>query len=381
MRKLLLSIAFTGMAFPALAGTVGLGAVLTTKDGGQIYGFAINQHGDDGVLASAQDSGGDGDFLVSVETFDQDTGRIVKSFAKYQGPRNSYQVDGIFAGDTALVTHFVVPNGTIYAKRLYETMNPVTANKFTGAWTPPVKDIDVQQASTDQDASSAVLFAIELKKQDNPILLVSDVAAGTVTKKINLDPGLFGLNDGPVVAQYTSANKAVIALSPDAGAVGGFAPLNVIVDLDSGKTQQFSGYNNGEFHAGSVNGMAIDPNTGVAATTTELNAQVEFYDIANKRGIAAVQLPCTGDTDQLSSGAGIAVDPVNKLFLVTEQLYCGGSQGSAIVIYDEAGNLVNTITGFNFAIAEPAPVLNPSKRMGWAFSGKSGFNQLQQFFY
>ena len=381
MRKLLLSIALTSVALPAAAGTVGLGAVLSTKDGGQIYGFAINQHGDDGVLASAQDAGGDGDFLVSVETFNQDTGKIVRSFAKYQGSRNSYQIDGIFAGDTALVTHFVVPDGTIYAKRLYETMNPVTANRFTGAWTPPVKDIDVQQASTDQDASSAVLFAIELKKQDKPILLVSDVAAGTVTKKINLDPGLFGLNDGPVVGQYTSANKAVIALSPDAGAVGGFAPLNVIVDLDSGKTQQFSGYNNGEFHAGSVNGMAIDPNTGVAATTTELNAQVEFYDIASKRGITAVQLPCTGDTDQLSSGSGIAVDPVNKLFLVAEQSYCGGSQGSAIVIYDEAGNLVNTITGFDFVGAEPAPVLNPSKRMGWAFSGKSGFNQLQQFFY
>ena len=74
-------------------------------------------------------------------------------------------------------------------------------------------------------------------------------------------------------------------------------------------------------------------------------------------------------------------DPVNKLFLVAEQSYCGGGQGSAIVIYDEAGNLVNTITGFDFVGAEPAPVLNPSKRMGWAFSGKKGFNQLQQFFY
>jgi hypothetical protein len=25
--------------------------------------------------------------------------------------------------------------------------------------------------------------------------------------------------------------------------------------------------------------------------------------------------------------------------------------------------------------------LNPSKRMGWAFSGPAGFSQLQQFFY
>src|SRR5580698_7603886 len=145
MRRLLLSIALTGVVLPASAGTVGLGAVLTTKDGGQIYGFDIDQHGDDGVLASAQDAGGDGDFLVSVETFDQNTGKITRSFAKYQGPRNSYAIDGIFAGDVALVTHFVVPKGTIFAKRLYETMNPVTAKKFTGDWVPPVKDIDVQQ--------------------------------------------------------------------------------------------------------------------------------------------------------------------------------------------------------------------------------------------
>jgi hypothetical protein len=316
-----------------------------------------------------------------VATFDQDTGKIVKSLAKYQGPRNSYQVDGIFAGDVALVTHFVTPNGTIYARRLYETMNPVTANKLTGAWTPPVKDIDVRQASTDQDASTAALFAIELKKDDAPILLVSDIAAGTFSKKIDLDPGLFGLNDGPVLGQFTRANKAVIALSPDAGAVGGMAPLNVLVDLDNGKTEQFSGYNLGPYHAGSVDGMAVDPDTGVAATTTALNAEVEFYDMVKKRGIAAVQLPCTGNTDELSSGSGIAVDPVNKLFLVAEQSYCGGGQGSAIVIYDEAGNLVSTITGFDFVGAEPAPVLNPSKRMGWAFSGKKGFSQLQQFFY
>ena len=59
--------------------------------------------------------------------------------------------------------------------------------------------------------------------------------------------------------------------------------------------------------------------------------------------------------------------------------YCSGSEGSAIVVYDEKGNLVETITGFKFALGEPAPAINPSKRMGWAFG--PGFNQLQQFFY
>src|SRR6478672_7482190 len=135
----------------ALRHPPGLGKVLTSKDGGQIFGFDINQNGDDGVIATAQDS--QQGFLVSVETFNQNTGRIVKSFAKYDGPRNSYAVDGIFAGDVGLVTHFIVPKGMIYAKRKYEVMNPVTANAFTGAWTPPIKDIDVQMAGTDQNSS------------------------------------------------------------------------------------------------------------------------------------------------------------------------------------------------------------------------------------
>lgn len=357
---------------------VGLGKVLTTKDGGQIYGFDINQNGDDGVLASAQTVGSNGAALVSVETFDQDSGKITKSFAKYEGTRNSYAVDGIFAGDVALVTHFVEPKGTIYATRHFDVMNPVTAQKFTGSWAPPVRDINIQQVAENQSTATAVLFGIELKKQDQPDLIVSNIAANTSTV-FHLDPNLFGVADLPQLGQFTAANEAVIALTPDAGRVGGEAPVNVLIDMATGKETKFNGLNEGEFGSGDVNGLAVDPNTGIAATTTELNAQVEFYNLANQNA-TAVQLPCTGNTSQGNSGSGIAIDPVNHLFLVTDQFYCDGSAGSAIVIYDEQGNLIETITGFDFAIGEPAPAINPGKRMGWAFGG-SGFSQLQQFFY
>jgi len=364
---------------PAHAAAPGLGAVLTTQDGGQIFGFDIDQNGDDGVLASAQDK--TGGVLVSVETFDQNTGRITRSFKRELGNRNEYAVDGIFAGDVALITHYVTPTGTIYAQRFYDVMNPVTAQRFTGVWTPPLKDIDVLMAGTDQSAADTALFVIELKNQDLPDLVVSNISANTFGKVIPLNPSLFGPANGVHLAQYTAANQAVLALSPDGGRVRGAAPLNVLVDLSTGAMSRFKGFNNGFFHSGFVNGLAVDPATGIAATTTELNSQVEFYDLKSQSGIAAVQLPCTNNTDQINSGSNIAVDPVNKLFLVTDYLYCDGSQGSAIVVYDEAGNFVETITGFNFAIGEPAPVLNPSKRMGWAFSGPDGFSQLQQFFY
>ena len=357
---------------------VGLGKLLTTQDGGQIFGFDINQRGDDGVLASAQTVDPSGNTLVSVETFDQNTGTITKSFARHDGQRHSYSFDGIFANDVGLVTHYVSPPNSFRAIRYYDVMNPVTAQKFTGAWTPPIHDIDVLMRAENQATSKSVLFAIELKNQGQPDLIVSDIAANTFNHIYHLDPNLFGGGNGPRLSEFTAANEAVIALSPDGGRVGGEAPLNVLIDLQTGKTTMLTGLNNGPFGAGYVNGIAVDPNTGIAATTTELNAQVEFYDLANHTA-TAVQLPCSGPADQGLSGAGIANDPVHKVFLVSESSYCNGNQGSAIVVYDERGTLVETITGFKFAIAEPAAVLNPSKRMGWAFG--PSFNQLQQFFY
>jgi hypothetical protein len=60
---------------------------------------------------------------------------------------------------------------------------------------------------------------------------------------------------------------------------------------------------------------------------------------------------------------------------------CSGGGDSALVVFDEAGNMVESIAGFKFFIGEPAPAINPSKRMGWAFGGPDGWSQLQQFFY
>ncbi len=347
--------------------SVGLGAVLTSRRG-QIYGFDINQNGSDGVLATALD----------VETFDQSSGTIAKVFPKKNPPGTSYVAINISAGDVGLINRQIVPKGKIYAKRFYNVMDPVTSGKFTGKWTPPVRDFQVETAGPNQSTANTAIFGIELKNQDVPDLFASNVAKNTFGKVIHLDANTFGVGNVPQVAQDTATNQAVIAVSPDGGRVGGAPPINVLVNLKTGKQIQFSGFNNGYYGAGYVNGVAVDSATGIAATTTELNAQVEFYNLAKRNGVYA-QLPCTGDTSQTNSGAGIASDSANGLFLVTDPTYCDGSQGSAIVVYDESGTLVKTITGFKFAIGEPAPVINPSQRLGWAFG--PGFNQLQQFFY
>ena len=347
--------------------TVGLGNVLTSN-GGEIYGYDVDQNGSDGVLATA----------TNVETFDTSSGKITATFPAKNPPNVSYKTDGIFDGDVALMTRYVIPKGKLYAKRFYDVLNPVTAMKFTGKWTPPIKDVDVLQAGVNKATSTSALYAIELKKQDNPDIIVTDVGANKLLKLIHLDPNTFCGCNAPQFGQDYTTNQAVIAMSPDGGRVGGSAPVNVLVDLKTGKEKQWNGLNNGPFGSGYVNGLAVDSNTGIAATTTELNAQVEFYNLAQQTATFA-QLPCTGPSSQYNSAWGIASDPVNGLFLVSDNNYCSGSQGSAIVVYDESGNLVETITGFHFPIGVGAAALDPSKRMGWAVGPT--LSQLQQFYY
>jgi hypothetical protein len=78
-------------------------------------------------------------------------------------------------------------------------MNSVTAKKFTGRWTPPVRDTDIQEAAENQSTTTAVLFGIELKHQDQPDLIVSNIAANT-SAVFHLDPNLFsgGMSAAPL---------------------------------------------------------------------------------------------------------------------------------------------------------------------------------------
>jgi hypothetical protein len=348
----------------------GLGKLLTTSDGGQVFGYDLDRSGNFGMLATAS----------HVQEFDQTTGAIVKSFPAKTPQTTTYGFNGIFNRDAGLVVRYVEPLGSLNAIRHYNLVSPFTAGGFTGEWTPPVRDIDIQTAGSQNQSKTVVLAFERGPNRNGKDLFTSDVAANTFGKVFRLDPNQFCECFGMQLGAFLAANQAVIALSPDGGTVGGHAPLNYVIDLTTGKINSFAGFNNGPFHAGFVNGMAMDPATGIEATTTELNAEVEFYNVGTRSGITAVQLPCTGPADQVNSGAGIGFDPVNKLFLVSDPFYaCDNSQDGAVVVYDETGKLIESIPGFKFFIAEPGAVVNPNTRVGWMFG--PGFNNLQQFFY
>ena len=157
----------------------------------------------------------------------------------------------------------------------------------------------------------------------------------------------------------------------------------MLVNLTTGKTREFKQFNNGFYGAGYVNGLAVDSNTGIACIPTNLNSQVAFYKLSNGTGVWA-QLPNTDSGDELNSGYVVANDPQHRLFLVTQPYTSTGGSGSSIDVYDETGNLIETINGFNSENANYPPnvlkiVVNPSLRIGWV-NGPNG-NQLQQFFY
>jgi hypothetical protein len=352
--------------------TMGLGHTLTSQGGGQIFGFDIDQDGTIGAFATAN----------NVQTFNETSGRILNLFPTKTPAGTSYAFTGIFSNNVGLVETFFVPKGQIYAKRSYQLVKPFTAGKFTGVWTPPVTDLDVVPAGLQNDATT-VFLGFQRKPgshNEREILFTSNVGANTFGKVFNLSPNQFCECFGMQFGAYTAGNDAAIALSPDGGTVGGQAPLNYVINLSSGQISSFSGFNNGFFHAGFVNGMAVDPSTGIEATTTELNSQVEFYDVRHKTDLTFAQLPCTNNVDQANSGAGVAIDPVHKLFLVSDPSYaCHNGNDGAIVVYDEKGNFVEAISHFSMFLAEPPAVINPTTRTGWVAG--PGFPNLQQFFY
>jgi len=178
------------------------------------------------------------------------------------------------------------------------------------------------------------------------------------------------------MAYDTKTNQAVVAAS--SGAVGGPPPVLALVDLTTETVTEFTGIPGPPpYRQGYVNGVAVDSEDGIACTTTELDARVEFYDLKKQTGFP-VMLP--GGAGQLQSGENVEFDPVNKLFLVA-QPYSSTGSGSSIQVYDTKGNLVESLNGFSFPISTNAMfALHPSERSGYVY-GPTGVAEIQSFTY
>jgi hypothetical protein len=304
----------------------------------------------------------------------------VKVVAESDNGFDDYVTHGIVGTSIGVVEHQIVPQLYI-TKRVYEELSPLDDNKFTGKWKSTLtKDDIIIGVSRDQGNPTTAVFAFE-NGQFTSFVFEANLAAKTVGKKVELKDQLFGFNYAPVMAYDTVTNQAVIATST--GAVGGPAPQIALANLKTGEVTQFTGVPEPPLGPGSVNGIAVDSEDGIAVTATELNGNITFYDLATQTGFL-VALP---DAGQVTSGTDVEFDPVNKLFFVAQQV-SGTASGSSIQVYDTKGNFVESLNGFNFSDASSVIgtyiALNPSNRSGFVNSagpdGTQG-NALQSFTY
>jgi hypothetical protein len=352
--------------------------IVHSQFGGQIFGFDIDQNGTEGVLSEAQDIGG-GKVLVAVETFDQVSGKILKVVKKIE-TKDDFLTLGIVGTSVGLVEREHV-QGIYVKKRIYELLNPIDSNKFTSTWSAPLASDDIILGiSRDQASTTTAVLAFENGGDDHTFVFSSNVGANTFGSFITLTDPVFFFSDSPVIAYDSVTNQAVVAAST--GAVGGPPPVFALVDLTSGKITEFNGLPGPPpYRAGTVNGIAVDSADGIACTTTELDANVEFYDLKKKTGFAVT---LAGATNQIQSGSDVEFDSVHKLFFIAQSVSSTGS-GSSIQVYDIKGNLVESLNGFNFSnesnVVFTHIALNPSNRTGYVDGPDPGVTEIQSFTY
>jgi hypothetical protein len=333
--------------------------VVHSKFHGQIFGFDIDQNGTEGLLSEAQDLS-NGNVLAAVETFDQKTGKILNVVIKTE-TQDDFVTMGVVGKSVGLIEREHVIS-FLHVKRTFHNLKPLDSNKFTGLWTPPLGTghlIMPAGVSRSQGVQRVAVFAFDNSGKFIPYVFSSDVAANTFGPVVKITDANNFASVPPPIAFDSNTNQAVLGGGP-----GCFDCLPVIgiANLAKGGFTEFTGIG-----FGFINGIAVDSADGIACTTTEDDAGVEFYDLKTQTGFI-VTLPNSGG-QQFFSGADVEYDPIHKLFLVAQPNSSSTQSGSTIYVYDTKGNLRKTLNGFSFSNASAViPVhiaLNPKNRTGF----------------
>lgn len=337
--------------------------------GGQILGYDVDQNGTEGILSEWLTwQNGQGE--IAIETFDQKTGKV-KIIKRIQ-PRRCGTCDdfitlGVVGTSIGLVEE---QHGDPYVyKTTYDMLNPLDTNKISGHWNSTLRRIDnhIQSVSESQGSSTTAILGVRLKTQES-FVFGADVAQNTSGPITRLTDNVFGYSNYPVMALDTATNQAVIAA---AGSGFYVTPELAVVDLVKGGFSEFAGLGNGK-----INGIAVDSADGIACTTTQNDWSIEFYDIATQSGSIET---LNGATSNLNSGADVQFDPVNKLFLIDQQVCAGGFVGSCIQVYDTRGNWVEATSPIAGSFGHIA--FNPNTRTGFLWLNDDKFDELESFTY
>lgn len=358
--------------------STGLGPVLSSKLGGTIGGWDMNQSANDGFLT---------EFVTTrqgttygVETFDEPSATITKLVNKTSNPGGNDEpyAQAIMGNDIGFIDIERLEPG-FHRNDGFKLMNPVSGQKINGGSKPPQIYGVVPSYVTNNQSSSTqamMVFRFARNSKGSANLYVYDDAKNAWLAPITFGPREIFVDVNPLYAAVDGRSNKVYV--PYLAGQGSFDYLPPRFDVYDGTTgQQLRGFK-GLGH-GPVNGMAIDSTTGVMCTTTFGDMDVEFYNDTNGKGFA-VTIP--GGGGPLTQGAFVAVDQVHHLFLIA-QLNSTVGPGSAVLVYDEKGNLVESISGFSFLnqfSAIPVRIaVNGGARIGYAPG--PNVNNLQSFTY
>ncbi len=355
---------------------VGPGKVIVhSKFGGQIFGFDIDQNGTEGILSEAL-SQPNGNVTAAVETFSQSTGQILKVVTETQ-TQDDFITMGIVGTSVGLVEHQHVQGGRV-AQDTFNTLSPLSSNKLTGVWTPPIGAEHIIMpagVSRSQGVPNVAVFAYDNSGNFIPWVFSSNVAANTFGPVVDITDSTNFASVPPPIAYDSTTNQAILG-----GGDGCFGcrPVIGLVDLTAATVSEFTGVG-----FGFVNGIAVDSADGIFCTTTEDDASVEFYHLSTEAGFA-VELPGS-DGIQDFSGADVEFDPIHKWFLVAQPVSSSSSQGSTIYVYNIDGVLMETLNGFSFSnsfnVVAMHIALHPGTRSGYVDGPDTTVNEIQSFTY
>ena len=348
--------------------------IVEGRFGGRIFGFDIDANGIEGLLSEAVVRD-DGTILAAVETFNTRTGEIIRVVEQVESDGDDFITLGIIGGHIGLVEreHEVA---FLDVERTFPYLDPLSGNVLNGRWTPPIDDDHLIRAiSRTQDSRTVAVYAYDNSENFEPYVFSSNFANHTSGPRIVLTDDSFRTGIDPKLAYNARTRKALLGIQTIGDPF--VPPTFALVDLATTATTVFTGVGQGN-----VNGLAIDSASNVAVATTEIDFSVAFYDLATLSGFSQ---PLPGATNQLFSGADVAVDPVHHLFLVAQPVSSTAPGTSSIHVYDANGNLVESIDGFHFSNASnvvPMHIaLHPSQRYGYVDGPDPGVTQIQGFTY
>jgi hypothetical protein len=344
------------------------------KFGGLIFGFDIDPNGTEGLLAEAVINP-DGTVHAAIETFDQQTGQILRVITQSQ-TKDDFVTLGIVGNSVGLVER-EHPLSLFDVQRTFATINPLNGNRLTRPWTPPLdKNHIVTEIRRDPGSDQIAVIAHDLSvTQDVPFLFSSNVAANTFGPVIQITDKDFNFEEDPALAFDSKTNQAILGHHTLSQFI--VPPKVRMVNLADGSAKEFIGRG-----LGLINGIAVDSEDGVLCTTTSFFPEVQFYDLSTFTGSSQL-LP--GATDGLNRGQAVEFDNVNKLFLIAQPFTSTGDTGSSIQVYDTKGNFVKSIDGLSFnGTGNVFPVhmaLNPNLRMGYVDGPDTNGTDIESFNY